>query len=78
MEEGLAHCVWGHPGLVVLGAVKEQTEQARKQYPSIASTSPSASRFLPSLISCPDFSDDEHVIQITLSSPTSILVVLFH
>jgi hypothetical protein len=49
------------PGLVVLGSIRKQAEQAMhreqaiKQYFSLVSASALDSRFLPCLSSCPDF-----------------------
>jgi hypothetical protein len=42
------------PGLVVLGSIRKQAEQASKQHSSMVSASAPASRFLPCLSSCPD------------------------
>ena len=41
-------------GLVVLGSIREQAEQASKEHPSMASASAPASKFLPFLNSCPN------------------------
>jgi hypothetical protein len=51
-------------GLVVLGSIRKQAEQARgntsvSSAPSMASASAPASRFLPCVSSCPDFLGDE-------------------
>ena len=47
------------PGLVVLGSIRKQAEEAMgkvsKQHPSMASASSPASRFQPCLTSCFDF-----------------------
>ena len=43
------------PGIVVLGPIRKQTEQASKQPSSMVSASAPASRFLPCLSFCPDF-----------------------
>ena len=43
------------PGLVVLGFIRKQAEQASKQDPSMASASAPASKFLPCVSSCPGF-----------------------
>jgi hypothetical protein len=55
MREGLTLCGWGHSGLLVLGSIRKQTEQAMSSKPvtnnsSMASASAPASRFLPSVI----------------------------
>ena len=59
MGEGLDHYGWCISGQVVLGSIRKQAEQvrkqAKKQHPSIASASAPASRILPCLSSCPDF-----------------------
>jgi hypothetical protein len=50
------------PGLVVLGSIRKQAEEAMRHKPASSTPSPSmasaaapASRFLPCLSSCPDF-----------------------
>ena len=43
------------PGLLVLGSIRKQAEQASKQYPSMASASAPASGVLHGVSSCPDF-----------------------
>ena len=43
------------PGLVVLGSLRKQAEQASRQHPSMASASAPACRILFCLNSCPDF-----------------------
>jgi hypothetical protein len=58
MWEGPGHCVivgGATSGLVVVGSIRNQAEQAIKQHPSLASASAPASGFLLCLSSCPDF-----------------------
>jgi hypothetical protein len=43
------------PGLVVLGSIRKQAEQASKGHLSMASASAPASRLLPCVSSSPDF-----------------------
>jgi hypothetical protein len=49
--------LWSGPllGLIVLGSIAKQAEQASKQHPSMASVSAPASRFQTCLCSCPNF-----------------------
>jgi hypothetical protein len=59
-QGGKAHCGWCHPWAGSLGFYKKaswasQGKQASKQYPSVASVSTPASRFLPCVSSSPDF-----------------------
>lgn len=51
---GGANTLWCHPGLVVLGIIGKQVEQASKQHSSLASASAPASIFLPWLPSLMD------------------------
>lgn len=57
IEGGLALPTVGGaiPGLVVLGSIRKQTEQAILQHPSMASASVPGSRFLPCSSFCPSF-----------------------
>jgi hypothetical protein len=47
------------PGLLVLGAIRKQAEQASEQWPSVASASAPASRSLPSLSACLDIDEEQ-------------------
>jgi hypothetical protein len=47
VEEGLGSIIGGAiPGLVVLGCIRNQTEQARKQHPSMAFASETESAYV--------------------------------
>jgi hypothetical protein len=68
------------PGLVVLGSIRKQAEQASKQHLSMASASAPASRFLPCLSSCPDFLQClgcGRISQMSPFLPNLLLVIVF-